>query len=325
MKKYKYYIITTTVLLVLAIVLVLKDQKSTLKVGSKYFAIADTASISRIKINTQNQDLVLERSGKRWKINGSFVARDRSVKALLNQLSYIEVNAPVANSMKTEVLHGFASSKLTITVESSGRIEKCYSISENENLNVGSLALANGDNEPYIVSLPGFSGLITNLFPVNINFWRDKTLFSYAPAEIVSIKTSYPGKVEASFQYLFNGPDTLQIQSLSGKQTLSIQKDMARAYLMNFASISFESWAKQPSRQLFDSLTHQQPLCEISIKTTNNQTHTVKTYRIPNLANKNTFKLDKMYAVSQNDTVPVIVKYFDFNPIMKEFKDFLPR
>ncbi|MDP4210244.1 MAG: hypothetical protein Q8928_15635 [Bacteroidota bacterium] len=324
MKKYKFHLIVIGILLVIAISLYLKDKPGTLAVNSKTFAVTDTSAITTIRIKAENNEVVLERSGDNWRINNSLNAKPRTINTFLKLLMNLEVSAPVANSMKKEAIGSFANS-ISVSVETSGKVVKSYLLTENMHLGIGSLIMLNNETEPYVVRVPGFDGQVSMLFPANPQFWRDRTIFRYRPADVLSIEVNYPTNPQRSFAYNFLGPDNLQIKSLKSTNSIKISKDIARSYLNNFASVPFETQLTTRAKAVFDSLKTQPAYCEISVKNAANQTNTVKTYRIPVAKQAQPFDLNRLYAVIQNDTVPTIIKFTDFDPIMKEFNDFTGR
>jgi len=325
MKKYLNYILIASVLVIIALVLFLKDKPGTLKVDTDAFAVKDTASITSIKINDGKNMVVLEKVGSNWQVNRQFSAKPKSIRALLGLLTSLEINSPVAKGMKASVIRSFKSKAVTVLIESEDKILKAYQITEDDSLKIGSFMLLKDDKEPYLVRVPGFDGRISKLFPCDVQFWRDKAIFKYKPADILSIEVVYPARPKASFVYLFNDFNNLEIKSLNGNKIVKINKEMARAYLLNFSSVSYETQVKWHAKEIFDSLKHEKPYCQITVKNALNQPNLLKTYRINVQSKKGEFDLNRMYAVHQNDTVPLLVKYVDFDLIMKEFSDFSSR
>jgi len=322
MKKYLNYILIAAVLLIVALVLFLKEKPGTLKVDSNVFAIKDTAAVTSIKFSNGKNLILLERFGNNWRVNKQFNAKPKIVKSLLGLLTNVEINAPVAKSMKSSVLRSFKKSAVTVVIESSSEILKAYQITEADSLKIGSFMMLKDDNEPYMMRVPGYNGRISMLFPCDLQFWRDKAIFKYSPADVLSIEVDYPAKPKASFSYQFLSFNDIEIKSITGKEFIKISKDVARTYLLNFASVPYEAQLKWRSKEIFDSLRHEKPYCQIQVKNAVNQLNILRTYRIPVQSKKGSFDLNRMYAVHQNDTIPLFVKYIDFDPIMKEYSDF---
>jgi hypothetical protein len=281
--------------------------------------------VTEINITNSYASLVLERSGKNWRINHSYNAKSFTIKSLLNLLTNLEISSPIPKSMKQEVLKSFDNRAVAITIGTSGKVLKAYRIAENDSLHIGTLMMLKDDTEPYIVRFPGYDGHISSLFSTDPLLWRDKTIFRYRPADILSIQVEYPSSPKASFAYYFMGMDNLQIKSLVNNKIIKISKKTALGYLVNFMSVSFEKLVKEHRKELYDSLKQQQPFCTITVKNTVNQLNSVKAYHIPVQNKPGEFNPDKMYAVLQNDTIPAIIKYIDLDPITKEFSDFEAR
>jgi hypothetical protein len=320
--RYIYYLLIAAVLLVIAFVLFLKDKPGTLKVDNGAFAITDTSVVTSVRFSDGKNTILLDRSGSNWMVNRQFNARPLAIRALLNLLKSFEISAPVSNSMKHSVLGSFKKNAVSVVIESSGEVLKAYQITEDDSSKVGSFMMLKGDNEPYLMRVPEFNGRISKLFPCDPQFWRDKVIFRYTPADILSVEVDYPASPKSSFLYRFLGFSDLEIKSLNSNQSIKISKEAALTYLLNFASVPYEAQVKWRSKEIFDSLRHEKPYCQIQVKNAMNQLNIVKTYRIPVQPTKGEFDLNRMYAVHQNDTVPLLIKYIDFDPIMKEFGDF---
>lgn len=325
MRKYRVYIWITIILATLAVILYTIDNQGTLKVDNREFAVSDTSSVTKIKISDGKSALTLERQGIGWTVNEQFNAKPKTVKALLGVISGLEISSPVSKSMTQDIFNGFSFSALSISIESSGNVIKAYRISENDSIRIGSFALLSGDNTPYVIHIMGYEGRITKLFPVDPRFWRDKTLFSYRPADILTIEIEYPLHPENSFAYQFFSPGVMKIKSLSNNQTISIDKNKARSYLLNFSSVPFQLVESVCSKMIYDSLVSQKPFCEIRVKNSGNKVKTVRTYRIPNPKNPVSFNNNIMYALIQDDNIPIIIKYIDLDLIMRNFSDFVSK
>jgi hypothetical protein len=321
MKKYKYHLLAVAVLLVAAIIIKLNDKSGTLKASRDHFAVTDTSKIESVLIKNPAQQVLLERTTSGWQVNQKFNARRQAIKALMNQLMNIEISAPVNKSMKTIALQSFAGKGLTIIIKSTNGHEFVYQIAENDSLS-GTLAKIPDENEPYLVSLPGYRGPLTLLFPLAEEVWRDNTLYRYKPSDIISIEITYPEATASSFRYHFVSQKELRIERPDGSQPINIDKETARNYLLNFALVTWEKVRNRASKPIIDSLKLQKELCRIDIKTQAEKTNSIRLFRIPEAQKSNKFDPNKMYAVSQNDTVVMQVKYIDFDPIMKTYSDF---
>lgn len=316
------YILVAVILMAIAFILFLKDKPGTLKVNTDAFAVKDTSIVTAIEFNDGRNHLLLEKSGNHWKVNKQFTAKTAAVKALMSVLMRIEIKSPVANSMKTAVMNNFRKKAVTVSVQSDNRTLKTYQVTEDDSLRTGSYMMLNSNDEAYLMQLPGFNGRISMLFPCDVQAWRDKTIFRYSPAEIQSVRVDYPSRPKSSFVYKFVDFNNIEITSGDGKQVIKIGKETARAFLLNFASVPYEAQVKHKAKQILDSLRASKPYCQIEIKNAENERNIVRTYQIPVQAQPGKFDLNRMYAVHQNDTVPMYVKYIDFDPIMKEYADF---
>ncbi|HEY4788711.1 MAG TPA: hypothetical protein VIH57_21820 [Bacteroidales bacterium] len=322
---YWNYILIVAVLLIIAVFQLLKEKSGTLKLDAGAFAIKDTSAVTSVKFSDGKEMILLERSGSTWRVNQQFNVKPAMIKALLGLLSEFEISAPVAKSMKNAVLKSFKKNAVTVVIESYSKVLKAYQITDNDSLKVGTFMMLRNDNEPYLIHVPGFDGRISKLFPCDLQLWRDKVIFRYGPADIQSIEVDYPANPGESFRYEFLGFNDIEIQSLKGDKKIKISKNAARVYLMNFTSVPYEKPVESRAKEIFDSLRTQKPYCQIEVKNAVNQLNILKAYRISVGSGSGEFDLNRMYAVHQNDTLPLFIKYVEFDPIMKEFSDFSGR
>lgn len=322
MKKYSLYIIITTVLLVVALVIWFNDKPGTLDVKNNAFAIADTSGITHIQFIRNNQTLTLSKTGRQWFVNNTFHARPKAIATLLSMLMQIEIQSPVPKNKQTAALNTINKNAVKVLIGSDNKTIKSFWIADNDSLQIGSLAKLDDDDEAYIASIPKFEGKLSLLFHTDPKMWRDKSIFRYRPSEIQSIKVMYPDNPKASFMYEFKDFNNILIKSLNTENVINIDKETARGFLMNFSSLSYERPVIKRTRELMDSLNTQKPLCEIVVRNSEDKENKMSIYRIPAGVKKQYFDLNRVYAVIQNDTVPVIVKYTDIDPITKEFADF---
>ena len=322
MKKYIYYITLLAILLIIAVVLFMKDKKGTLSLDFNGFSVKDTSVVTAIRIQNNASTVVLQRKGSKWTVNQIYNANPRAIMKLLGTIRHFQISAPVPRKLKKEILQEMNDSATIVSIVSAGDVIKKYRIMDSNALQEGSVAMIDGENDPYVVNTAGFGGRPTVFFTTNTLVWRDRTIFHYTPDEIMAIEINYPDKVSSSFALSFLGDRNILLRSLATNKITKVQKDKAIQFLLNFRSVPFHWIFPEPVKSINDSISHKIPYCEIKVKNVDNQITLVKTFRIPAKDKPGEFNMDKMYAQFQDDSIPVIVKYIDIDPIMKEYADF---
>jgi hypothetical protein len=320
MIKYRNYIIITIILLSTAVFFFLKNGKGTLKQAPNYFAITDTSEIVKITIINNSKNLILEQSVNNWLVNGNYNANTKLIKTLFVLFSGIEIQAPVPKKLKQDVLNGFSKNILRIVFETKTDVIKDLEFCTIEKEPDLTFIRVAGKNDLFIIKIPGVSLSIKHLLITNDNFWRDKIVFRYKPWEILNIKVDYPGKPGESFFIDLANPEQIKLVNGNKTKSVPIQKDQIVRYLLGFNSVPYHLAGKNRT-SLKDSLAKSIPFCAIKVQNIENKTNEIKVYAIPVYGKSEKIDLFKMYAVLQNDTNPVYVKYVDFDPLMKSFKE----
>ena len=322
MKKYIYYITLTSVLIVIAIILLLTDKKGTLKFDYTGFSVKDTLNIISIRIQKNNSFLVLERKAGRWTVNKKYNANTHLINKLLDCIRNVEVAAPVPKHMKNEIIYRMRDSSIVVSISSQSKIVRMFRFIDSQLLNGESIAIIEGENEPYVVHSSGFENKLSKIFTTNALMWRERLLFHYKPYEIKEVTLDYNQKSESSFILKVSGEDYFLQQFPVSNKITKISKEKGLQYFLNFKSVPFHWIYPARLKYVSDSLSNQPPFCKIKVTDIDNQVNIVNIYQIPEANKKGGFNLDKMYAQFQRDSIPVIVKYIDIDPIIKEFSDF---
>lgn len=322
MKKYRNYLFLILILLAVAVYFFVTDRPGTLKKDPQSFALKDTSGVSEIVFIHRDDSLIFQRNDAGWQINGMYPANNEAVKMLLETLSSLEISSPVPGDYYRAVMNSFDLHATEVMVVSGNKAVLHFRVAENDSLHLGSFVMEYGDTDPYVVRIPGYNGHLSSLFRIIPGMWRDKTAFRYPVYDILSVSVSYPENIKASFTMDISNPASVKLTRGDGTGSRIISKEITEQYLSAFASVPFETFDREKSMAVYDSVSRVPPFCVIKVQNIENKVNIVKTYQIPLSGQSQKFNLFTMYAVIQNDSVANIVKYVDFDPIMKEYGDF---
>lgn len=322
MRQYRTYIILLVALAAVAAYFWLSDKRGTMRVQNDYFAVKDTSTITGIRIMRPGDTLLLEKLNNNWIVDGKYNARTKLMHQLLGLVSLIEVNTPAPKALKNDLIRQYTSQPLQVVFYRGNKKPQTLRIVESDSLIQSSVMFTEEENDPYLAKIPGFDGRLSLLFPTNPFLFRDKTIFRYQPYEILYVKVEYPSAPDKSFILNVADPSNIQLLQLNGKGRQQVSKEKAVQYMSGFNNVGFEFIKEAQPFHKADSLGKIQPACIIEVKNVVNQITQIRTYPIAVKGKGNGFDLYKMYAVIQNDSVPVTVKYADFDLIMKEFGSF---
>ncbi len=323
MKKYKNYIILIAILLVVAFILFKNDKNGTLKINYKGFSVTDTSEISKIEIQTKISSIILDKKRGRWTVNNKYMANTHLINKLLNVISNMEISSPVPAKFRNNLINELNDSSVLVKISFGDKILKKYKVIESAYLNYQSAALAEGESEPYVIHVPGIESGLLKLFTTNSLFWRNRVLYNYSPTEIKSVELDFQVNCGQSF-ILTQGNNYSYTVLPVDKDKLFKKVDTEKAfqYLLNFKTVSFHWLLPDRIKHVNDSLKLLPPMCKIKITDIDNQLNTINLYHISSVKNNTGYNPDEIYVQFQGDSIPVIVKYTDMDPILKQYGDF---
>ena len=329
MKISRIYIIVLVLLVAVAGYLYMKDQSSTLDPRLSEFSLAEdeAADLDSILLRQDSETVKLYRTSNRWYLNQQLYAREKNVQQLLNVFQNLRVEAPAQKSNRRELMETIHQNPIHVKIYSDGDLIKNFLIEDSPNKSGTSYMIMEGSNEPFIMGLPGYDGDLADLIEVDMNYWRDKTLFDYSGLDIESVKVTYPSDMKNSF-YLSYGGDAFRLQSLAKDEYIeSFNTTRAARYFSYFGNVRFHEVILDKTR-LKDSLEKATPYCIFEIVDENNNLTKLYTYRKKSeggddpFGQQSRFDLNLLYGRFERVEEILLIKYTEFDPLLKEIDYF---
>lgn len=348
MKKTKYFVISVIVLMILALVLILANSRSTFKKAQSEFAVADTSSVTKIFMSDKNNNSVkMTRVGPgNWLVDDKYKGSKFNIEMLLGTMSQIEVKETVSKKARNIVISDMASNSVKVEIYQKvfrinlfGRIRlfphekltKVYYVGGAIQSNRGSYMIMEHSSEPYVVYLEGLRGFVTPIYSPIQKYWRDYTIFKKNLEEISSIRMEFPGSPENSFLVVNHNSHSPEMISISDGRKIS---DADTLKLMNFLSsfrnINFEALLNDMDKFRKDSIMSYPPYCIITLTDNSNKAISIKTYRkaaapgtVDDFGKPVSYDLDRLYALVNDGMDFVLIQYFVFDKILRPKPYFL--
>ncbi|MEF8809360.1 MAG: hypothetical protein V5A47_00415 [Bacteroidales bacterium] len=329
MKFSRIYIIVLVLLVAAAGYLFLKDQSSTLDPGSSDFSLgkSEVAGLDSILLSKNTGTVKLYKHHDRWYLNQQLYAQEKNVQQLLNVFQDLRVEAPARKSNRQELLETIRKNPIHVKIYSGGSLVKNFLIEDSPQKKGTSYMMMENSNEPFIMDLPGYDGDLADLVKVDVNYWRDKTLFDYSGLDIERIKVVYPSDMKQSFDLSYV-EDEFRLQSLADDQYIEdFNSSRAARYFSYFRNVRFEQVVSDDPH-LKDSLMKTTPYCTIEILDENNNRSKLYTYRKKSegdadpFGQKSSYDLNLLYGRFEDVEEILLIKYTEFDPLLKEIDYF---
>lgn len=317
MKKNFIYFIILLVLGILTYILISNKKDGSYSSSEKEFAVKDTNNIGKIFIaDMQGDQITLERKENGWYVNGNIEARKEAIYTLLRTIAQIEVNVPVALSMRNTVITSMSGSNIKTEIYNlKGKKIKSYLIGKPSINYAGNFALMEKSNTPFVVNIPGFDGIISTRYSSQFLDWKSRNIFHETTQTIQEIKVTYPKHPDSTFTISKNDSGSFDLMGRDG-----FNPELTKHFSSLFENVNCENFIVEPYK--LDSVKKTDPICIISTKNMQGDVESIQIYYRPVTYRTKLqftyegdsihFDLDKFYGVMHDGKDLAIIQNFVF-------------
>lgn len=339
MNKSLSYLIILAAIIGIAAFMYFTQKTNTLD-NSSLFAIADTASITRVLIEGDDGRKInlTKVSPNYWKLNERHKARPDAIETLLNTIKKIRVRFPVGNASYDNVMKTFEKPLKTVSIYTKENPEtpiKKYMLGGITQDKAGTYMLLEGSSSPYVVGVLGMEGHLLTRYFTMVEEWRDRLIFDYEANQIASIKAEYPYHPAYSFQ--------LTVEETKGATVVPLEKEgealakttpnqsTIQEYLQSFEKLYAEAF--ENGHVKIDSVKTSKPFCKMTITNKGGKKKEMIVHYVP--INKRSklqffedgspvpFDVDRYLAFINKGNDLVMIQRYVFEKVFKKYKDFL--
>ena len=342
MKRNRVAIILVIILGAVSFWFVINNHNGTIKETLRDFAVADTASITKIFLANKNGNTVtLERKGPgRWTVNGKYSVRMDALKTLLVTIKKVDVKEPIGKNAVDNVIKRLAAKAIRCEIYQNDKLTKAYYVgTETQDASGTYMILMDlktmlPSAKPFVTYIPGFDGYLTTRYFTEEKGWRDRTVFNYNPNEIKSVKLEIIGKPENNYELTVKGNNDYQIKMTATNKLVSDIDTLAvKQYLSYFQQINFESFEVSITQLQIDSTLKCQPINILTVTDAKGAVSKTKFYsRWPRrhglfdeTGKEIVYDTDRLDALLDNGKDFVMCQYYVFGKILPPIEYFLKK
>ncbi len=291
---------------------------------SDLFIVKDTADIAKIIISQDSEKVILTRNKKlhNWTVDNKYPGNKKALKKLYQILTELRISKPVLHSKRDSLIKDILINGKKVEIfNSDNQLIKKIMVGSFQKQLEGTYLYNPKEKSIFIVNIPGLDNDLNYLYNMNPVYWLKPEIFSYRPNEIKEISLSYPEKSSKSFKLEIQ-KDTAHLYHLSNNiaiQNLNLNK--VGSYLSYFMNVKFASETTETNK-LRTKLMNTIPFAEIKVIDTNQHSKNIKLFKIKSNSESGKYDLNKLHALI-NDNDVVIVKYVDFDLILKDIYYFV--
>ena len=330
MKKNRIVIGLIVILGIVAIILMSRNNSSSIKRELRDFAIEDTASVDRIfMVRKDNQQVTLTRQNDHWIVNNKYFARTDAINNLLKTLNRIRIKAPVSTSMLDNSVRMLATRNTKVEVFSGKKLLKTIYVGGPTQDQMGTFMMIEGSSVPFIVDIPGFVGYLSSRFFVEETGWRSTEIFNYNFNDIKAISITNVDNPQSSFRLLSPGNNQYSITTPNGETFPGTLDTVGvRFYISQFEKVNFEFFADSSAYGIKDSLLSAKPYRILTLEDRAGNTRKLTAWKRPgngkldNEGNPLIWDDERMWALMDGKSW-VVIQFYVFNSLFANSNNFM--
>ena len=340
MKNNRLAIIITSILIVIAVVLLWNNRYLTSLRGEAYdFTVRDTASITRLFFaDKSGNQVLLSRTEDGWKVNEKYDAQPVMINNMLQTLDKMRIKMPVSLSSHDNVITRMAGTNTKVEIYQiiprinlfnkiklfpHEKLTKVFYIGDITQDNNGTYVLKEGAEKAYVIHIHGFRGFISSRFSANQEDWRDHKIFSENIKNIASVKLEFNNEPEKSFVINEESPYTYKMKRLNDESNVDIDTIKVLNLLTSFGDVRFEAFLSDITQERRDSIINSPYQERLTLTTKDGKQEIVRTYTMRINASAFGFTEedwdndpDHKYAYIENNDELVMIQDFAFGKIL---------
>ena len=342
--KNKKLIVLVLILAPAAIWFLMQNDKSTLKEVESNFAIADTASVTKIFIADKDvNSVVLERTSNGWLLGDRYSTNTKVVDLFLGTMHRIKVKSPVPIVARDNVIKRLASVGIKVEIYQQAyridlfnkykffpyeKLTKVIYVGGSTPNNLGTYMLVEGAEHPYVTYIPGFRGFLSPYFSPKPDDWKSHQIFKHSLSDIASVSLKFNDQPEESFRVDISSLDgSYELLDLNNNDVIT-RFDTLRLlnFLTSFNDLRYESRLNNLMSHIrIDSILQSPFLFELTLVDDEDDTTYVKAFlkrALPEeIRDEEYFKLipddkDRFYALINDGEDFVLLQYFTFDKVL---------
>lgn len=234
------------------------------------FSVESMDEVTNIVIkHPKLQPIQFSKNGKTWLLNGKYLVNDAvfvNIERALTDMKMLYVPPKAANNTVKESIGKYA---LEVTLyNNSDEPFKTFYIASDTQKGDGTYMLMKGEEQAYVMHLPGLMGGLRSRFEQPMKNYRDKFLFREKADQIESITVNYPKSESSSFILKKEGTNVTVLPTIANapKSDKPLNERVVNAYLSSFEMLGAEDIFD--AKEGIDTLLQLVPFCIVEMKKT---------------------------------------------------------
>ena len=212
-----------------------------------HFAVKDTADVGKIFLaDRTGKTVTLTRENSvKWLVGGKFEVQPDMIKTLLETINQVELKFRLPRNAVESVVKDMATEGIKVEIyNKSGKAMRSYYVGGSTSDDRGNFMMMENSNEPYVMHISGFQGMLRPRFQMEEQDWRDRFVFKLQPQDIQMVSIEYPNQQAKSFKMIREGGQfkVEPFYSIVPPINRPVVSGMVDAFLQGFEKLGIEGF-----------------------------------------------------------------------------------
>jgi hypothetical protein len=287
------------------------------------FAIKNVQDIGTIFIaDRSGKEITLNRQADYWTVNEHYRARQSAVNLVLEVVENVKVRYTPPNAAVSTIVNQLATRGIKVEIYNrQDELMKAFYIGGTAADGEGTNMMLEGANTPFVTEISAFSGNLGTRFMLDLDDWRDRTLFAYAPAELQKISIEYPRQQGHSFKMEKQSDGDWKVRPYSDLvppiTDRPVSNSKINAYLLTFERNIAEDFINQHPKK--DSILNLVPFAIVQTTSSTGEERSIVLHELHGTSTGRELTPDIRYAAREEG----VGRYYTLRNINNEEIDFM--
>jgi hypothetical protein len=172
-------------------------------VDKALFQIPEQEKIDQVTFESPKGKTEIKYDGTRWLVDNQWEADRQLIKIFFATTLKTEAKRKIPTSIQDKVSDDLKKKGIKVSFFTSGNLVKEYWVGGNEGRTETYFSYTN--DQPYLVTIPGYRAYVASVFEMTSNDWRNKQIFNFNPQNFKSLEATFPSNPKEDFKITFTG------------------------------------------------------------------------------------------------------------------------
>jgi hypothetical protein len=244
---------------VLASVMFYFSNRDSSGIDKTIFEVVDQDRIDRVVLTSQAGAVELKFDGVKWKVNTAYDADRQLITVLFATVVQTQPKRKLTGAQRDSVSKRMSRDGVRVLLLEGEAPNKEFLVCGNEEKTETYYKLA-GEDEIYLVTIPGYRVYVASIFELGESGWRDKGIFNFNWQNFKELKVHFPKRIDQDFSVsLVNNLFSIAEVSVADTTKLS-------GFLESLFELQAEQILSKTESMRYDSLLSGYPVVELAIQ-----------------------------------------------------------